>query len=77
MLSRIWYASLPFCLRKFIRVILNYNIIRCVDRIQKVNEKIENDLADDPDTIKAAFNASELEDIEFLSMIADIYAGMV
>ncbi|CAD8149515.1 unnamed protein product [Paramecium octaurelia] len=49
----------------------------CADRIQQVNQKIEDDLAKDPDAIKAAFGASELKDIEFLSMIADIYAGMV
>ncbi|CAK79704.1 unnamed protein product (macronuclear) [Paramecium tetraurelia] len=49
----------------------------CVDRIQQVNEKIEADLIKSPNTIKAEFKASELTDIEFLSMIADIYAGMV
>lgn len=77
MLSWIWYASLSIFSREFLRVYSILKLIRCVDRIQEVNQKIEDDLAADPSTIKKTFNASELNDIEFLSMIADIYAGMV
>ncbi|KAM3140462.1 hypothetical protein pb186bvf_007442 [Paramecium bursaria] len=49
----------------------------CVDSILEVNNYIEAQLKVNRQEILKTFDAESLSDIEFLSMIADIYAGMV